>query len=119
MATVASNEPTAIDAVIYKGSLWHFAYPILGPDGQLIPTAAGLTGRAQVRKRAADTLPLFTFTDVTINTTDKTVELKVPGVISAAWEWRSGVMEVEVIDASGESHTIAVGAVRTRENVAR
>ena len=117
--TVASNEPTTIDVVIYKGSLWHFAYPILDATGQLVPTTAGLTARAQIRRRAADEDPLFEFTEVNIDSGDKTVELKVPATVSAAWTWRAGVMEVEVIDASGESHTIAVGAVRTRENIAR
>jgi hypothetical protein len=119
MAITASNEPTAINAVIYKGSLWHYAFPILDATDQLVPTVDGLSPRAQIRARPTDESPLFTFTELTINPDTKAVELKVPGAVSAAWTWRTGYLEVEVIDASSEVHTIAAGTVRTRENIAR
>ncbi|MFI9845155.1 hypothetical protein ACIHFD_49610 [Nonomuraea sp. NPDC051941] len=84
-----------------------------------------LTGchvRAQIRPNHSRNAPLLHDLAPNLAITNPAggvIALRIPGEASAAWAWRTGVWDLEVVDAGGAPLRLLKGAVRVSPEVTR
>lgn len=107
--------------LIPQGTTWRVQWPLQDAEGDPLPLV-GYTARAQVRNRPSDTtIPLHEWTTENggIILADSTVTLVVDPATSTAWEWTSGVYDVELVSADGSVSRLTQGRVSIGREVTR
>lgn len=112
--------PVHSTLVIEQGTTWTRRWRITDPTNGTPRDLTEWTARAQVRAQITDAATLFEFEDDGITCdSDGYVTLAVTPVQSAAWTWRDGYFDVELVDPTGQVARIAQGAVRVSPEVTR
>ena len=81
---------------------------------------AGYAARMQIKDRIGGTVlhELTTENDgISINVTEKVIELYISDEDAEAWTWASGVYDLEMVSASGEVTALLEGAVTVGDEV--
>ncbi len=106
--------------VVEQGTTWAISWPIVDPNGEPVDVT-GWTVRAQIRQSATANEVLHEFTTASGNATTEqgSVTLSVDPAESSAWDWRSGVYDVELVDPVGRVARIAAGTVTISAEVTR
>lgn len=80
----------------------------------------GYTARMQIKDRVGGTV-LETLTNangkIVIDNTGKTISLVLDATTTAAYTWRSGVYELEIVSAGGEVSTLLAGNITVKQEV--
>jgi hypothetical protein len=108
------------DLRINQGETFQLSIPVFDSEGDPMPVS-GMIARAQVRAyaNAPAVLHNWSLTDDNIALVDNNVILKVPAAVSAAWTWRTGRWDVELVDGAGAVTRLAEGFVIVHPEVSR
>ncbi|MGW0486215.1 hypothetical protein [Nonomuraea sp. NPDC003214] len=114
----------AYDLLIEQGTDYECRFILTqGVDKEPIDLT-GAQVRAQIRTNHSAAAPLLhdlaaaghlTITDAAAGI----ATMLIPGAVSAAWEWRVGVWDLELVDAGGRPLRLLRGAVRVSPEVTR
>lgn len=109
----------ADDLVILQGATWGVIIPVLAAGGGPADLA-GWSVRSQVRSNRSSATVLHEWTTVAGNATidESNVVLTVDADESSAWEWTSGVYDVELFQGD-IVHRIKQGSVRVDPETTR
>lgn len=100
---------------IEQGADWGRSWPLNKPDGSAFPDFTGWAALAQVRATAADPTVLWSWSTSpgagTITFESGAVVLSHSAADSLPWEWRLGVWDLRVADASDRTALVTGGRV--------
>lgn len=103
------------DLVIEQGSTYRRTIPVLNDAGVPI-SLDGWTARGQIRRNYGSPDVAYVL-GLTVGDTD--VELEIPAEDSSEWPWRSGVYDIEIVDADGAPTRLLQGTVTVLPEVTR
>lgn len=103
------------DLMIDQGADFVVSIPILDPDGAP-QSLVGWTARGQVRQTHGGAVVLHDLEPVS---SAATVTVTVDAASSAAWDWRVGVYDIELVDPSEKVIRLVQGRVIVSPEVTR
>lgn len=109
------------DLHLNQGETFRLDIPVLDDAGAPVDIT-GMTARAQVRARRADTTAVHEWSTTAGNLTlaSNNITLNVPAATSAAWAWRLGYWDLELTEPATSTTTRLVeGAVVVSPEITR
>lgn len=106
--------------MVEQGSTWRRILTIKDANG--VVDLTGFTARMQVRETLGSPAPLFELTTgngITVNGTAGQITLLIPADTSAAWTWRYGVYDLELVSAAAEVERLLRGEFEVDREVTR
>lgn len=104
---------------INQGETWELTIPLIPEDPDADFTSHAAVG--QIRADPASTVVLHEWSAANSNITllPQAVVLNVPATVSAAWVWRRGAYDLELVDPGGGTTRLAAGWVYVTPEITR
>lgn len=116
--------PAKLKYVIYQGATFRKRLTWTGPAPTLTPIdLTGCTARMHIRAKLEDAATLAVLTTengrITLGGTAGTVDLFISDEDTAAFDWTSGVFDIEIAHPNGDVTRIAQGSASVSKEVTR